>query len=336
MGRIGRTVRIDRIVGIAVVGNLHHFVAVAFGRLDHLLHRAINSRHSLLNCLVNTGMANHIAIGEVEADEIELLRIERRNQLVSHLIGAHLRLQVVGCHLGRRNQNSLLTGELLLTASVQEEGYVGILLGLGNTQLCKSLFRDVLADRIGHVLLVEQDVQPLELGIVRGHRAVIERHRVHSLLRHILLRQGDGQLLGPVITVVEEDHHVIRTDHADRIAVLVDPHDRLHELVGYPLVVGFLHGQHHIGRVLALTLDQQVVGLLHTLPTFVAVHGVVAADDRCDDSRRFFTHMALELLNKALAAVRVGVAAIHETMYVGMLNAVAGCNIGQFEQVLKR
>ena len=69
---------------------------------------------------------------------------------------------------------------------------------------------------------------------------------MHSLGGHILLRQHNGKLLGAVVAVVEEDHQVVRTDHADGLSGSVDAHDGLDELVRNSLVVGFLHGLDHV------------------------------------------------------------------------------------------
>ena len=80
-------------------------------------------------------MPHHVAVGEVQADEIVFLRIERLDQLVLHLVGAHLGLKVVGRHLGRSDQNAVFAGEFLLAAAVEEEGHVRILLRLGDAQL---------------------------------------------------------------------------------------------------------------------------------------------------------------------------------------------------------
>ena len=179
-------------------------------------------------------------------------------------------------------------------------------------------------------------MQPLELGVIGGHAAIVERQRVHALLRHILLCEYDGQLLGPVVPVVEEDHHVVRPDHTDRIAVLVDPHDGLHELVGHPFVVRLLHRQRHIGRMFALALDQQVVGHLHTLPTLVAVHRVITAYDRGHDARRSFPHVLFQPFDESLAAVRIGIAAVHKAMHVGTFDTVFIGDVRQFEQVIQR
>ena len=79
--------------------------------------------HGLDDRVVDTRMPHHVAVGEVQADEIVFLRIERLDQLVLHLVGAHLGLKVVGRHLGRSDQNAVFAGEFLLAAAVEEEGH---------------------------------------------------------------------------------------------------------------------------------------------------------------------------------------------------------------------
>ena len=50
---------------------------------------------------------------------------------------------------------------------------------------------------------------------------------MHALLWHILLREDDGQLLGAIVAVVEEDDDIALLDGAIDIGVV----DGLHELV---------------------------------------------------------------------------------------------------------
>ncbi len=212
---------------------------------------------------------------------------------------------------------------------------MGILFGLGDAQLLESLLRHPLADGIGHVLLIEENVQPRELGVVRGHAAIVERQGVHAGLGHILLRQHNGKLLRAVVAVVEEDYHVVGPDRAHGLAVGVDPHDGLDELVGHVGVIGFLYGGGHVGSMLADAVDQGVVGDLHALPTLVAVHGVIPADDRSDLARRS-GQMLLQLLDEALAAARVGIAAVHEAMDERIVDLVLGGDVAQLEKMLQR
>ena len=212
---------------------------------------------------------------------------------------------------------------------------MGIFLGLGDAQLPQALLRNELADGVGHVLLVEEDVQPRELGIVGGHAAIVEGHGVHPLGGHVLLRQHDGQLLGAVVAVVEKDHHVVGADHADGLPVLVDAHERLDELVRNALVIGFLDGFDHVRRTLADAADQRVVGNLDPFPALVAIHRVVAPDHRGDLARRG-CEVLFEVGDEPLAAVRVGVAAVHEAVHEGIFEAVGRRDVAQLEKVLER
>ena len=172
----------------------------------------------------------------------------------------------------------------------------------------------------------------LETGIVRRHAIVLQaRYRRHALLRHVLLSEHYGQLLGTVVAVVEENHHVAFLDSSvDRRIV-----DSLHKFVGHAFVVRLLHGSHHIRCLLALAFHQKVVSLFHTLPTLVAVHGVETADDGSDDATRLFA-FSLQLFDETLTAFRVGVAAVHETMHVSMFDAVSLGNAAQREQMIQR
>ena len=160
---------------------------------------------------------------------------------------------------------------------------------------------------------------------------------MHAGRGHLLLREDDRQLAGAVVAVVEEDHQIVRADQPHGLALAVDAHDRLDELVGHILVIGVLHGGRHVRHALiADALDQGVVGDLHPLPALVAVHGVVAADDRGDPAARL-CEVLLELLDKALAAVRVGITAVHEAVHVGLVgHAVFAGDVAQFEEVLER
>ena len=180
-------------------------------------------------------MPHHVAVGEVQADEIELLLVQFGHQFVLHLVSAHFGLQVVSGHFGRRNQNPLLSFESFLATAIEKERHMGVFFRLGDAQLLESLLRHILADRIDDVLLVEQDVQSLELRIVRRHAAIIERQPLHAELGHILLRQCDRQFLRTVIAEIEEDHDVAFADRAERTVLAVDADDRLDELVRHTL-----------------------------------------------------------------------------------------------------
>ena len=67
-------------------------------------------------------MAHHVAVGEVQDDEVERRpAVDAAQTLVGDLVGAHLGLQVVGRHLGERVRGRGLPGKAL-DAAVEEEG----------------------------------------------------------------------------------------------------------------------------------------------------------------------------------------------------------------------
>ena len=69
---------------------------------------------------------------------------------------------------------------------------------------------------------------------MRSHAIILQTgNSVHSLLRHILLSQHDSQLLGTVVTVVEEDNYITFLDSTVEVRV----YNRFDELIGYTLIV---------------------------------------------------------------------------------------------------
>src|SRR5215813_9528075 len=73
----------------------------------------------------------------------------------------------------------------------------------------------------------------------------------------------------------------------------------------------------------------RAVGHFDAFPAIVAVHRVVAADQRCNFTDTQFAHFLLKLLHELFATVRRGVAAIHETVHENSFNFVA---LGHFQQ----
>ncbi len=117
-------------------------------------------------------------------------------------------------------------------------------------QLFLALARQVFAQRVFNVLLREEDIHARKRCIVGCHAVVLQsRNGLHTLLRHVLLGQYDGELLGAVVAEVDEDDDVTLFDETVDAAVV----DRFDELVGDTFVVALLHGSNHIGSLLALT-----------------------------------------------------------------------------------
>ena len=93
-------------------------------------------------------MTDHVAVRVVADDDVVLAALDGRNQLVGQLFGAHLRLQVIGSHFRARHDFAIFAGEAGLFATVEEEGDVGVLLGLGDAQLGLSLLGQPLTQGV--------------------------------------------------------------------------------------------------------------------------------------------------------------------------------------------
>lgn len=108
--------------------------------LHHLAHAAVH-RLYCLDCRIEyTGVSDHVAVGKVEDDNVVFSAVQTGKQLVGHLIGAHLRLQIVGGNLRGVDECAVLPFRNGFYTTVKEEGDVRILFGFGNAQLMQSLF----------------------------------------------------------------------------------------------------------------------------------------------------------------------------------------------------
>ena len=263
-------------------------------------------------------MTHHITVGIVHHDEIEFLGVDSLNQLVFHFVSAHFRLQVVCGNFRRRNEDALFRIVRSFTTTVEEESHVSILFRFGNMKLRLTVGSQVFAQCILHILLIEKYMYSLERSVIRSHAIVLQvRNSVHALLRHILLSQDDSQFLGAVVAVVEENNHITFLDRTVAIGV----YNRLDELIGYTFIVRLLHSLNHVGSHLAFTVYQQVISNFHTFPTFVTIHSVETAYNGSNLTGRL-PAMCRQLLDEALTALRVGIAAIHEAMDECILNAI--------------
>ena len=139
------------------------------------------------------------------------------------------------------------------------------------------------------------------------------RHRgeVEALVEQLL-----RELAGAVRAKVEEDRGVVLAEPRPAVE-----DDRLDELVRDVTLVACADGGDRILGVLAVALDDRVVGALGALPAAVAVHRVVAADDGRDPVGR-------ELGEVLCGRVRRDVAAVGEGMNPGSLG-------GELEQCLE-
>ena len=219
-------------------------------------------------------MANHVAVRVVADDDVVLAALDGADQLVGQLFGAHLRLQVIGGHFRAGDDLAVFTGEAIFFATVEEEGDVSVLLGLGDAQLGLALLGQPLAQGVdqggGRV-----GAGGLDVGRVLGqHHEVQGRGGGTGEAGEVAVDEGAGDLAGTVGTEVHEDQR-IAIFHRGGVADA----GGLDELVVLFTGIGGSQGVGGVvGGELALALGHQVIGLLHAIPAVVTVHGEVTAD----------------------------------------------------------
>ena len=190
---------------------------------------------------------------------------------VADLDRTHLRLQIIGGHLGRGRQNALFAAEGLLDAAVEEEGDVGELLRLGGAQIAQIGGGEHIAQNVLHRLRRADDGQ-LELLVVLGHAGVVQvlgqlgaRNRLVERLPCIqvaaalgvqaaLAGEDAGHLAGAVGAEVEVEHGVLVADQGQRLVVLVNDGDGENELILHAVVVTVADGGDGVGGRRALAL----------------------------------------------------------------------------------
>ena len=137
-------------------------------------------------------------------------------------------------------------------------------------------------------------------------------------LLHHETGEYDGELLGTVVTEVDEDDNVTLFDAAVNGAVM----DRLDELVGNAVSIALLYGLYHIGSLLTSTVHDEVVTLLDALPALVTVHSVETAYDAGDGCVVVSANLG-NLLDEALTALGVSITTVHEAVYERLHPSIA-------------
>jgi hypothetical protein len=150
--------------------------------------------------------------------------------------------------------------------------------------------------------------------------------------------EGVGHLACAVGAKVEEDHRVVIANVSDRLGGRfrsVKHYDGLHKLVGDVVGVTLLQSGNGIGGPrFRFAVDDGAIGQFDALPAIVAIHGVVAADERGNFADAQLAHFLLQLADKILAAVRRRVATVHETVHENFCHAGLLGHFKQREEVL--
>ena len=83
---------VEHLVGVAVVGGNDALAAVPDDLVHHAAGAFVHGLDGLDRRLHHACMAHHVAVGEVEDDDVVLLLVDALDDRVGHFIGAHLGL----------------------------------------------------------------------------------------------------------------------------------------------------------------------------------------------------------------------------------------------------
>ena len=261
-------------------------------------------------------MADHVAVGVVADDGVVLSGLDRRDELVGNLRCAHLRLEVVGGHVGRRHENAVFARIDVLDSAVEEVRDVRVFLGFGDAQLLSSQARNVFAKAVADRLRRERD------GKLREFLAIGREAHVSPELRHPGAGEraegGVGQRtrdLARAVGAEVHEHDDITVGHRRVPSVAIRDCRGLDEFVIFAARVGGVQcGLRRGGRIGRATVDQQIVGRRDAVPALVAVHRVIAPDDRRHARARMLCADAFQERQRLGGAARWRVAPVEEGM----------------------
>jgi len=148
-------VLVDHHLGIAVIGSDKALRAGLPDDISNLTETGINRFGRRDRRRVDAGMANHIAIREIADNEVVFAAANCRDKPVGNQRSAHFRLEIIGGHFRRWNQDAVFAGKWLLAPAAEKKRDVRILFSLGNAQLRLAESLQVFAERVVKILSLE-------------------------------------------------------------------------------------------------------------------------------------------------------------------------------------
>ena len=267
---------LEHIIGVAVVGAENHDAA---GRLDRLCDPAdlqVHPLHRADHRLEDTGVPDHVAVGEVELDEIPVAALHLGDDPVGDLGALHPRPLFEGDDVaGHLDVLFKLVVELAGAVAVEEVGDMAELLRLADGELPDVRRTEVLGQRPvdrrrGDQVLLGY----MQVAVVLHHAGVLDVGVALSVeLLEVLGLEGLGQLQGAVAAEVEEDDAVAVLDGPHRRAALGDDERRKILIDGPGLLSQRLDGTLGAVEEPALAEDVGLPSALYHVPVgVVPVH----------------------------------------------------------------
>ena len=328
-GERSYAVSVEHLIDVAVVGSDQALAAHLEDGINDLAYAVVGSLDGLDSSLEYAGVAYHIAVCEVEDNNVVLAGQDALYAFLGNGRLAHLRLEIVGCNLRGRDQRTILARVLLLNTAVEEERNVGVLLGLGNAELGHAQIGDIFAERVLQALRLEGNFYARNGSVILRHADVVDLRLYALKAGELRINERTGDLTRTVGTEVCEDDRVVVFDGC---ALGYD--NRNNELVGYAVCVGLLHRLVSGSSVLALAECDSVVCLLYTIPAVIAVHRVVTAGYGCNAADLDSVDLRLQAVDILDTGLRRRVTAVHEAVEANLAQTVAACQLEQREHMV--
>ena len=122
--------------------------------------------------------------------------------------------------------------------------------------------------------------------------------------------KGSGDFSCSVRAEVKEDNGV-----AAVYCTVFVYNERNNKFVGFAVFIAFLEIRANIGMYFTYTVYHCVIGKFHSVIIAVSVHCVVSAGHGADFAYAGFGYFVFKLCNKACAACRGDISAVHESVY---------------------
>jgi hypothetical protein len=212
---LGRSLLCEHLLSVAVISSDEECVSALLALVVNLLDGLVGLCASLDSCLVDSSVADHVRWCEVVHEELKFASLNPLAELLGNSHGAHCGLEIIRRYLRRRNHLALLVLKLLLDTTVEEEGDVGVLLGLSDVALLDTLLSECLGEDIVHSLRRESNRECVA-GVVGGHGGERDIGGVGEVGfgRAVEVTQQLGDLTDTVRAVVEEEDSVLVCMHA--------------------------------------------------------------------------------------------------------------------------
>src|SRR5205807_39149 len=137
-------------------------------------------------------MPYHISVREVEDDSLRLPCTQTRYNRLSNLVGTHLRLQIIGRHFGRRDQQTVFPGKGCFHTPVEEICHMSIFFRFGYTQIMNIMLRENLGQNVIERLR-RKGYRQIEIGAIVCQACIVHFWSLWPReTSKLLIGQGSG------------------------------------------------------------------------------------------------------------------------------------------------